>query len=158
MNSDPQPQLLKGDVQSDLQKIFGVKDLHSHEGKFYSKDLMKPHPDRDEDSDQDLKAKNKMNQNSTPANLCGSKRKSSTACTESHDSTFKLITATSRLFSPTEDGLHANGCLNQSSAHSKLGEVPLGSLAGVFSSMKARGRATSSVSDSTIFSCTSKPR
>lgn len=150
MSYRPHYHSLKEELNSNLQKIFGVRSSHSDEGNCLSKNLVKPQPN----SDQISNSERKLNPNSILGNLCGAKRDRASTLGGIEDTMFKPFSAQSKLFSYTnEDGLQAKLGLNESSSRpNNLGEVPLNSLAGYLSSMKSRDRAVSSASDTTNIS------
>ena len=154
MSLEPPTHVLKDNQDSILQKISKDSGLHSYEGVRLSRDQTSPHPKMKENFDFMMNSDMDPVQDYSIENQQELKRNKTEVNIEPMDTTFRPITATCRLFSNTfEDGLQAKNGLSQFTTRwSNLGDSPLMSLAGVAFSLKARGRAISSASDSTIFS------
>ena len=84
--------------------------------------------------------------NLIPSKICGIKRDRSSTFAQSVD---PILNPSGRLSSTIQDSLHSNPGLSKSPLLHKPHQFSVSSFAGILSSIKARGRATSSASEQT---------
>lgn len=107
--------VLKKEQDSDLQKISVDCGLHSYEGVRLSRNLTNPHPKMKENFDYTMNPEIEVVHESDMENQPEQKRNDTSVNSEAMGTTFRPITATSKLFSNRfEDGLHAKNGLSQS--------------------------------------------